>query len=131
MEEFSSIFPYLGEDMVQQTLATFAQNMQKCFVPGTEGYNSLAETTKKLQAKRERWPEKIFQLWKSREVPVFSSESITKINQAFIALLENVNEQRRRVRESLKSDIVRLKKKLDVYLTEGKKARKFITQQSY
>ena len=35
--------------MVQQTLATFAQNMQKCFAPGTEGYNSLADTTKKLQ----------------------------------------------------------------------------------
>ena len=113
MEEFSSVFPYLGEDMVQQTLATFAQSMQKCFAPGTEGYISLAETSKKLQAKRERWPEKIFQLWKAREVPVFSSESITKINQAFIAWLENVNEQRRRVRESLKSDIVRLKKKLD------------------
>ena len=113
MEEFSSIFPYLGEDMVQQTLATFAQSMQKCFAPGTEGYISLAETSKKLQAKRERWPEKIFQLWKAREVPVFSSESITKINQAFIAWLENVNEQRRRVRESHKSDIGRLKKKLD------------------
>jgi hypothetical protein len=113
MEEFASTFPYLGEDMLQQTLATFAQNMQKCFVPGTEGYNNLAETTKKLQAKRERWPEKIFQLWKSRDVPVFSPESITKINQAFIAWLENVNEQRRRVRESLKNDIVRLKKKID------------------
>ena len=36
-----------------------------------------------------------------------------KINQAFIAWLENVNEKQRLVRESLKSDIVRLKKKLD------------------
>jgi hypothetical protein len=124
MEEFSSVFPYLGEDMVQQTLATFAQSMQKCFAPGTEGYISLAETSKKLQAKRERWPEKIFQLWKAREVPVFSSESITKINQAFIAWLENVNEQRRRVRESLKSDIVRLKKKLDDLSNRRRKKRR-------
>ena len=62
MEEFSSIFPYLGEDMVQQTLANFAQSMQKCFAPGTEGFNSLAETTQKLKAKREQWPQKIFQL---------------------------------------------------------------------
>ena len=99
--------------MVQQTLANFAQSMQKCFAPGTEGFISLAETTPKLKAKRERWPEKIFQLWKAREVPVFTSESITKINQAFIAWLENINEQRRRVRESLRSDIGRLKKKLD------------------
>ena len=113
MEEYASTFAYLGEDMLQQTLATFAQNMQKCFVPGTPGYDNLAETTKKLQTKRERWPEKIFQLWKSRDVPVFSPESITKINQAFIACLENINEQRRRVRESLKTDIVRLKKKMD------------------
>jgi hypothetical protein len=52
-------------------------------------------------------------LWKAREVPVFSSESITKINQAFIAWLENINDRRRRVRESHKSDIGRLKKKLD------------------
>ena len=29
MEEFSSIFPYLGEDMVQQTLANFAQSMHQ------------------------------------------------------------------------------------------------------
>ena len=116
MEEFSSIFPYLGEDIVQQTLANFAQSMQKCFAPGTEGFNSLAETTQKLKAKREQWPEKIFQLWKAREVPVFTSESITKINQAFISQLENVNEQRRRVRESLRSDIGRLKKKLDDFM---------------
>ena len=82
-------------------------------MPGTEGFNSLAETTQKLKAKREQWPQKIFQLWKSREVPVFTAELITKINQAFISQLENVNEQRRRVRESLRSDIGRLKKKLD------------------
>ena len=43
MEEFLSIFPYLREDMVQQMLAAFAQSMQKCFTPGSEGYNTLAE----------------------------------------------------------------------------------------
>ena len=29
MEEYASTFTYLGEDMLQQTLATFAQNIQK------------------------------------------------------------------------------------------------------
>ena len=99
--------------MVQQTLGTFAKSLQKCFPIGTEGYNSLAETVQKLKATRERWPDKIFQLWKTREVPVCSSEDITKNNQSFTARLENVNEQRRRLRTSQKDDIGRLKKRLD------------------
>mgnify|MGYP001169797403 CR=1 FL=1 len=71
--------------MIHQYLVQLTTPMQRCFQPGSAQFNTLAEHTKKLSAKREKWPEKIFSSWKTREVPVYSPESITKINQARIS----------------------------------------------
>ena len=60
MEENSSVFSYLGEDMIQQQLVEITNSIQQCFDPGSAQFNNLAKYTKKLVQKREKWPEKIF-----------------------------------------------------------------------
>jgi hypothetical protein len=113
MEENSSVFSYLGEDMMQQQLAEISNSLQQCFDPGSQQFQNLAKYTKKLARKREKWPEKIFATWRNRKVPVYSPESITKCNQARVSQIEFANEQRKRLQTSYLSDINRCKKKLD------------------
>ena len=48
-----------------------------------------------------------------RNIPLFSSEAITKLIQAYLSMVEEVNESRRRQKESLRTDINRNKKQLD------------------
>jgi hypothetical protein len=48
-------------------------------------------------------------LWQSRILPVFSTESITKLNQAHMLMVDEVNDSRKRQKESLRSDINRKK----------------------
>ena len=112
MEENSSVFSYLGEDMIQQQLVEITNSIQQCFDPGSAQFNNLAKYTKKLVQKREKWPEKIFLTWRNRKVPVYSPESITKCNQARVSQIEFANEQRKRLQTSYLSDINRCKKKL-------------------
>ena len=113
MEEQTSVFNYLGEDMMQQHLVDITHSLQKCFSPGSTQFNTLAKYSKKLVQKREKWPEKIFSTWQNRKVPVYSPESITKCNQARVSQIEFANEQRKRLQAAFLSDINRLKKKID------------------
>ena len=98
--EDSSVFSYLGEDIMQTHLATIANSLQKCFAPGTSPFNSLAQYTKKLQQKGERWPEKILSTWQNRSVPVFSLDSITKCNTARVSQIEAANERRKKLQNT-------------------------------
>ena len=54
MEENSSVFSYLGEDMIQQQLVEITNSIQQCFDPGSAQFNNLAKYTKKLAQKREK-----------------------------------------------------------------------------
>ena len=113
MEEHSSVFSYLGEDMIQQQLSTLSNSLQQCFDPGSQQFQTLAKYTTKIARKREKWPDKILETWRNRVVPVYSPESITKVNQARVSQIEFANEQRKRLQTSYQSDIARCKKKLD------------------
>ena len=46
-------------------------------------------------------------------MPVYSPESITKVNQARLSQMEYANEQRKRLQTAYQNDINRLKKKID------------------
>ena len=82
MEDHPPVFNYLGEEMMQQHLVDVTRSLQSCFEPGSDQYNKLARYTEKVVQKREKWPDKIFQCWQNRTVPVYSPETITKCNQA-------------------------------------------------
>ena len=113
MEDSTPVFNYLGEDMMQQRLVEITTKFQGCFPVGSDQFNNLAKYSKKLVQKLERWPEKIQTLWQNRVVPVYSTESITKCNQAHVSRVEFANEQRKRLQTQLLSDINRLKKKIE------------------
>ena len=113
MEDQAPVFNYLGEEMMQQHLVDITNSIQKCFAPGSAQYNTLAKYSEKIVQKREKWPDKIFHTWQNRTVPVYSSESITKCNQARVSQIDFANEQRKRLQSSFLSDINRIKKKID------------------
>ena len=53
------------------------------------------------------------QVYRDRNLPVFTIEAVTKLNQAHTAFVDDVNDTRRRQKESLKSYMGRKKKQLD------------------
>ena len=119
----SSTFSYLGEEMLLNQFSILAENIQKALPPGHESSQRIANQIQNLKTKRERWPGKIMNVWQSRILPVFSSESITKLNQAHMSTVEEVNESRKKQKESLRADINRKKKQLDDIDTKREKTQ--------
>ena len=113
MDDHASVFPYLGQDMLNQQLVGITNVVQKCFPVGSQGFNQLAKYTKTLVQKREKWPEKIFSAWQHRKIPAYSEESITKCNTARVSQINLANQQRQRLQVAFTADITRLKKKVD------------------
>ena len=95
MDEHPPVFNYLGEEMMQQHLVDVTRSIQSCFEPGSDQYNKLANYSEKIVQKREKWPEKIILTWQNRVVPVWSSETITKCNQARASQIDFANENRK------------------------------------
>ena len=112
MDDHTRSFNYLGEEMLLNQFSILAENIQKTLPPGHEGSQRIADQISCLKSKRERWPGKIMNVWQSRILPVFSTESITKLNQAHMSMVDEVNDSRKRQKESLRSDINN-KKQLD------------------
>ena len=113
MDEHPPVFNYLGEEMMQQHLVDVTRSIQSCFEPGSDQYNKLADYSEKIVQKREKWPEKIILKWQQRVVPVWSSETITKCNQAFTSQIDFANENRKKLQTSCLADINRVKRKID------------------
>ena len=113
-----STFNYLGEEMLLNQFSILAENIQKALPPGHEGSQRIADQIKCLKTKRERWPEKIIQTQLKCVIPVFSSEAVTKLIQAYCSMVEEVNESRKRQKVSLRADINRKKKQLDDIATK-------------
>ena len=113
MDENPPVFNYLGEEMMQKHLVDVTRSIQSCFEPGSDQYNKLAKYSEKVVQKREKWPEKIIQTWQNRVVPVWSSETITKCNQARVSQIDFANENRKKLQNSFLGDINRVKRKID------------------
>ena len=62
---------------------------------------------------KEKWPDKIYDTWLNRKIPVFTQESIYKLIQSYTAWVEEVNESCKRQRDSLKVEMDRNKRSLD------------------
>ena len=88
------VFNYLGQEITQQQFADLAHSIQQCFDPGTPQFNSLGAYSKKLNQKREKWPDKIYSTWQNHTVPVYCPETITKCNTAHSSQIDFANDQR-------------------------------------
>jgi hypothetical protein len=114
MENHSSnAYPYFGEELMMQQFALLAESIQKALPPENEGQRAIAQQLANINSKQEKWPQRILQVYRDRNLPVFTIEAVTKLNQAHTAFVDDVNDTRRRQKESLKSDMGRKKKQLD------------------
>ena len=114
MENHSSnAYPYFGEELMMQQFALLAESIQKALPPKNEGQRAIAQQLASINSKQEKWPQRILQVYRDRNLPVFTIEAVTKLNQAHTAFVDDVNDTRRRQKESLKSDMGRKKKQLD------------------
>ena len=106
-------YPYFGEEMLLTQFSLLAESIQKALPPDSQGQNAIAQQLLRINSKKEKWPSRILSLYRNRTLPVFSMEGVTKLNQAHDAFINDVNDTRRRQKDSLKSDMNRKKKQLD------------------
>ena len=100
---------YLQGDIMYSQLQRICHSAAKGVIPGSEAAIELALQSNQLAARRQRWPQKIIAVWRNRTVPVFSAEAITKLNQSHSAVVERVNDHRKRHKDSIRADISRKK----------------------
>ena len=78
-----------------------------------DGAKAITAQIKKLKSRKEQWLGKIMTTWRERKIPLFTQEAIHKLIQANSSWVDEVNENRKRQRETIKTDINRHKKILD------------------
>ena len=89
-----------------------AESIQKALPPDNIGKEAIAKQLKNLHTKSEKWPDKILKVYRNRKLPVFTSDSITKLNQSHQSYVDHINETRQRRKDSLRHDINRKEKKI-------------------
>ena len=105
---------YLKRELLFTQIENVSNNVSKALPHGADGVADLVLQARQLETRREPWPQRIITVWKNCKVPVFSAESITKLNQNWIAEAERVNDSRKRHKDSLRAaDINREKKHID------------------
>ena len=109
----STNFNYLAEDTLFSQFTQLAENLCRTLPPGTEGVQAITAQVKKLRARKEEWPAKIMDTWQARQIPLFSQQAIHKLISANSAWVEEVNEIRKKQKETIRVDINRKKKLLD------------------
>ena len=106
-------YQYFGEEMLLTQFSLLAESIQKSLPPDAQGQDAISQQLLRINSKQEKWPSRILSLYRNRTLPVFSMEGVTKLNQAHDAFINDVNDTRRRQKDSLKSDMNRKKKQLD------------------
>jgi hypothetical protein len=88
-------FAYLGQDMMSAALIDFSQ-MFKTYLPNI--VNSNPELQKKLERYESRsnvWQQEVVNTFRNRKSPVFTQESIIRLNQKYIHQIEAINNSRK------------------------------------
>ena len=106
-------YAYFAEELLFSQFSQLAENIQKALPPDSQGQNEISQQILRINSKKEKWPSRILFLYRNRSLPVFSMEAVTKLNQAHDAFINDVNDTRRRQKDSLKCDMARKKKQLD------------------
>ena len=114
MEDFcgSISFNYLVGDHMLTNFCQLAENLSNA-LPSNVNTSAIKNQLSRLCMTKEKWPDKIFNTWLNRKIPVFTQESIYKLIQSYTAWVEEVNESRKRQRDSLKVEMDRIKRSLD------------------
>ena len=105
MDVSASGVSYLKRELLFTQIENVCNNVSKALPHGADGVADLVLQARQLETRREPWPQRIITVWKNCKVPVFSAESITKLNQNWIAEAERVNDSRKRHKNPLRADI--------------------------
>ena len=82
-----------------------ADNLCRALPQGNDGAKTITAQIKKLKSRKEQWPGKIMTTLRERKIPLFTQEAIHKLIQANSSWVDEVNENRKRQRETIKTDI--------------------------
>ena len=113
MLDDSAKYNILAEDTLFSQFTQLAENVRRTLPTGSEGALQISNQVHRLKAWTAEWPEKILETWRAREIPIFSQQAIHKLISANSAWIDEVNEIRKKQKETIKVDINRKKKLLD------------------
>ena len=100
-------FSHLSEDLLYQQITQFAEYVVQALPKGADETKAISAQVEKMKNRSQSWPDKILAYWLERVIPLFSQESILKQIQAYLSWTDEINENRKRHRETLKVDINR------------------------
>ena len=106
-------FSHLSEDLLYQQITQFAEYVVQALPKGADETKAISAQVEKMKNRSQSWPDKIMACWLERVIPLFTQESILKQIQAYLSWTEEINENRKRHRDTLKMDINRRKKLID------------------
>ena len=112
-------FAYLGQDMMSAALIDFSQ-MFKTYLPNI--VNSNPELQKKLERYESRsnvWQQEVVNTFRNRKSPVFTQESIIRLNQKYIHQIEAINNSRKDKARQIQQSIDRHGDRLFNFKTNG------------
>ena len=69
--------------------------MCKALPKGTVGTRAITAQVKQLKARKQKWPDKVMTTWLQRIIPLFTTESILKLIQAYLSWVEEVTDNRK------------------------------------
>ena len=68
-----------------------AENISNA-LPNDANTSAIKTQLARLRVTKEKWPDKIYDTWLNRKIPVFTQESIYKLIASYTAWVEEVNE---------------------------------------
>ena len=107
------------------------QFIQKALPPDSQSHEAISQQLHRINSKKEKWPARIISLYRNRQLPAFSTEAVTKLNQAHEAFVNNVNDTRKRQKDSLKTDMARKQKQLDELILKKEKVLELYESTAY
>ena len=122
---------YFGEEMILNQFSLLAESIQKALPPDSQDHEAISQQLHRINSKKEKWPPRITSLYRNRQLPVFSTEAVTKLNQAHEAFVNNVNDTRKPQQDFLKTGVARKQKQLDELLLKKEKVLELYESTAY
>ena len=101
----TNTFNYLGDILLHEQLFHFAQIIRENF-PGTVEQNTkLSEKLEALSCRANTWPSEILWVYRERQVSLYNSEDIVKLNTQNASEIQMVNGSRTKLEKGFQDQI--------------------------
>ena len=101
----TNTFNFLGDILLREQLFDFAQIIRLNF-PGTVSQNTkLSEKLEALLNRANTWPTEILRVYRERQVPLYTSEDIVRLNNQNSSEIQMVNGSRTKLEKGFQDQI--------------------------